>query len=506
MTTSVTSGRPCLDWRYAPKVLRYLKRIFRRGRPIGLGVVLMVGLLIATPLWPSPAYPSEAWSERAIVEHVDQEDFSGTLDQERLLELIALGEMLFTAKFTSEDGVGRPGATQAILPTRRRREAPATFQRIAGLDANACSSCHNDPVAGGAGDFTANAFVTEGFTFPDLDTTDQQFSNERNTNHLMGAGLVELLAREMTAELTRQRSQALKTARAEGREVEVQLATKGVSFGRLVAFPDGTVDGRRIEGVDPDLVIRPFGHKGVMTSLRQFTINALNHHHGMQAVERFGARWTDDVDFDRDGIEGEITSGDVSALVAWQASRPPPRQEKPDDPAWAEAAERGSALFDRLGCASCHRRALPLETLAFADPGLLDTAGTLRAGEVRAEAAYDLRMLAWHEGLERDENGAYLVPLFADLKRHKMTDQTVDAFGNELLSQRFVERDVFQTTELWGVGSTGPYGHRGDMTMLDEAIRAHGGEGRASRDAYVDAAAGERSDLIAFLKTLVIQP
>ena len=322
----------------------------------------------------------------------------------------------------------------------------------------------------------------------------------------MGSGLVELLAREMTSDLRRQRDQGLRRARAEGRELEVRLSTKGVSFGHLTVFPDGSVDHAALDGVDPDLIIRPFGHKGVMTSLRQFTVNALNHHHGMQAVERFGPRWTDDPDFDQDGFRTEITEGDVSALVAWQASRPPPTQKQPDDPAWAGAAERGSAFFDRIGCAACHIRALPLERLTFDDPGPLDMAGTLRTGEVTDKAMYDLRLLAWHDRLERDEHGAYLIPLFADLKRHKMTDQTVDSFGNELLSQRFVERDVFQTTELWGVGSTSPYGHRGDMTTLDDAIRAHGGEARSSRDAYVEATADERSGVIAFLKTLVIEP
>ena len=466
-----------------------------------------IGLLIGLSLCSSSILALDVWSERAIVEHVDRKKFAGTLDQDRLVELIGIGEVLFTAKFTTNDGVGRPGATQAILPTRRKRDAPQTFQRIAGLDANACSSCHNDPVIGGAGDFTVNAFVNDGLTFPDLDTTDQQFSNERNTNHLMGSGLVELLAREMTAVLISQREQGLKTARAEGRDIVVHLSAKGVSYGQLTAFPDGTVDGGRIDGVDPDLIIRPFGQKGVMTSLRQFTVNALNHHHGMQALERFGARWTDDVDFDRDGTESEVTAGDVSALVAWQASLPPPIQQRPpDDSAWAAAASRGSKLFDRFGCATCHIRALPLETLTFSDPGPLDTAGTLRSDDVAAEAAYNLRFMTWHDRLERDENGAYLVPLFADLKRHKMTDQIVDTYGNELLSQRFVERDVFQTAELWGVGSTSPYGHRGDMTTLDEAIRAHGGEARPSRDAYVDSEAEKRSNLIAFLKTLVIQP
>ncbi len=98
------------------------------------------------------------------------------------------------------------------------------------------------------------------------------------------------------------------------------------------------------------------------------------------------------------------------------------------------------------------------------------------------------------------------MPLFGDLKRHKMTDQQIAALGNELLSQRFVERDVFQTTELWGIASTAPYGHRGDFTMLDEIIRAHGGDARVARDAYVSASDADRDALIAFLKTLVIEP
>ncbi len=96
------------------------------------------------------------------------------------------------------------------------------------------------------------------------------------------------------------------------------------------------------------------------------------------------------------------------------------------------------------------------------------------------------------------------MPLFGDLKRHTMTDRANEAFGNELLSQRFVDRTAFATTELWGVASTAPYGHRNDMTTLNEAIRAHGGDGAASARAYADASDDDRSALIAYLKTLVI--
>ena len=96
--------------------------------------------------------------------------------------------------------------------------------------------------------------------------------------------------------------------------------------------------------------------------------------------------------------------------------------------------------------------------------------------------------------------------LYGDLKRHVMTDNQIDALGNELLSQRFVDRNIFQTAELWGVGSTQPYGHRNDFSSLDEIILAHGGNGRQARDAYEAAERDEKSALIAFLKTLVIVP
>jgi len=454
----------------------------------------------------APLNASEPWSEKAIDAHVQQSTLSGTLSADQLNALVEQGEVLFTAKFTDGDGVGRPMATQAIIPTKRKRPAPQIFQRLAGADANACSSCHNDPVTGGAGDLVTNVFVSEGFTNPDFDTTDPQFSNERNTNHLMGAGLVELLAREMSAELQLQRRNALAKARASRTPQTVDLTSKGVSFGSITAHPDGMVDITQLDGIDTDLVIRPFSQKGVITSLRQFTVNALNHHHGMQAGERFGPRWTGDADFDADGIADEISDGDVSALVAWQATRKAPIQMAPDNETWQALAKRGDAVFDDTGCARCHRRALPLNDLSFADPGPFDAAGTLRPGEVRQGAVYDLSHLPWVKALPRDASGAVLVPLFGDLKRHRIADQQVTELGNELLGQRFVDRDVFMTGELWGIASTAPYGHRGDLTTLDRVIRAHGGDARRSRDQYIALSDDDRAALIALLKTLVIAP
>jgi len=464
---------------------------------------LAAAFLAVSAVSPAAADP---WSEQAIGEHVSQQSLAGALDGARLQRLVDQGEALFTAKFTSRDGVGRPMATQAIIPTKRKRPAPRLFQRLPGADANACSSCHNDPVTGGAGDLVANVFVSEGFTNADFDTTDPQFSNERNTNHLMGAGLIELLAREMSVDLQRQRHTALQMAKTNDAPQTARLHSKGVDFGVLIAHPDGMVDLSGLDGVDTDLVIRPFGQKGVFTSLRQFTVNALNHHHGMQATERFGPRWTGESDFDADGVTAEITAGDVSALVAWQAARPPPIAIEPEHEQWRRLAQTGNGVFDAIGCAECHRPALPLDNPVFSDPGPFDAAGTLRPDELREETRYDLSRLPWVAALPRNADGAILVPLFADLKRHRIADQQVTALGNELLGQRFVDRDVFLTAELWGVGSTEPYGHRGDQTTLDEIIRVHGGDARASRDRYIDLAEDQRTALIAYLKTLVIAP
>lgn len=444
------------------------------------------------------------WSEKSTAVGEIKSMPSGLLDKHQLEKLVDVGEILFTTKFNILDGAGRPKSTQAIIPTKTRRGVTKAFARTSGPDSNACSSCHNDPVAGGAGDFVTTVFLSEGFVNADFDTTDPQFSNERGTNHLFGAGLLELLAREMTADLHQQRRDALKSAANSKQMERIQLTSKGVKFGFLSAFPDGLVDLNEVEGVDRDLVLRPFSQKGVMTSLRQFTINALNHHHGMQADERFGKRWTNTDDFDEDSVQSEITTADVSALVAWQAALPFPTINTPTPVNWRKAASAGEALFDEFGCASCHMKVLPLKSLKFSDPGPVDAAGTLNNSQVKRAAIYDLMLLDWAKKLQRNDKGEYLIPLFGDLKRHNMSDETVDLIANELLSQRFVDRNIFLTSELWGVASTAPYGHRNDFTTLNEIILAHGGEARQSRDRYKDTDDQQRSAIIAYLKTMVI--
>jgi cytochrome c peroxidase len=445
-----------------------------------------------------------SWDERVFTSHLDFSSLANA-GPDAIPALVARGRELFKAKFTTTDGAGRPKATQAIVPTKRKSGVNPAFSRTSGPDSNSCAGCHNDPVLGGSGDFVTDVFVSEGFESAQFDSTDPSFSSERHTIALMGAGLVELLAREMTADLRAERSAAVASARQSGRDANADLVTKGVRFGSLLAHPDGVVDLSAVDGVDADLIVRPFSRKGVFTSLRQFTINAMNIHHGMEAAERYGVRWTGSHDFDESGVPDAVTEGDISALVAYQATLPPPvvKADLPGD--WRAAAAEGEKTFQSLGCVSCHMPTLPLKSLTFTDPAPYDMAGTLRSGEVAKGLTIDLSQTPVAKGLRKNEKGEWLIPLFSDLKRHLVVDSLVDALGNELQAQRFVERDVFLTPRLWGAGSTAPYGHRGDFRMLNEIIAAHGGDARFARDAYLALPSPERDTVIAFLRSLVIE-
>ncbi len=449
------------------------------------------------------------WAERAIKAHTKQDNLRGELPAIVLEELRLRGEALFTAKFTRADGAGRPLATQESEPAKRSKAPRELFDRASGPDANSCSGCHNQPATGGAGEFVTNIFISEAnaadlapIPVPSLAPS---LVNERGTTHIFGAGLIELLSREMTAKLHAIRDNAIARARGENRSIRAALDTKGVSFGELIALPSGELDVSGVEGISHDLIVKPFGQKGVFVSLREFTVNVLNHHHGMQAQERFGFEQTGELDFDGDGVTTEMTKGDVSALVAWQAGLPAPHIQEPDDDEWRQAAAQGRLVFEQFDCGTCHISKLPLESLKFADPGPYGAKGTLSNSDVAEPAIYDLGLIDWVAKLERNAEGQVLVPLFGDLKRHNIADEG-EPLANEQLAQRGVQPGIFMTAELWGMSDTAPYGHRNDLVTINEIISAHGGEARNARDNYLNASQTDRSALIAFLKTLKISP
>ncbi|QTD52713.1 di-heme oxidoredictase family protein [Sulfidibacter corallicola] len=437
-----------------------------------------------------------------VREHMDQQLIeSGDLDFWKVFDH---GEFLFAAKFNTYDGQGRPGTTgggDARVPG----SAPA-FIRTSAPESNSCAGCHNDPLPGASGDIVANVFVLAQTLDPVTDSVSPQFSNERNTLGMHGAGLIELLAREMTAELQALRDAAVSEAAEAGNSVSKMLQTKGVSFGRLTAAADGTVDYSEVEGIDHDLLLKPFHQKGVVVSLREFTNNAMNHHHGMQSVERFGAARTGTDDFDQDGVSDELSVGDITATTVWQAALATPGQVIPNDPVVARAIIRGERTFSRVGCDSCHKPELVLDSPIFTEPNPYNPDGNLQVSEVTSVFSFDVTQLGDSPRPEKTNSGKVVVRAFTDLKRHNLCDEDYNHYCNEELVQGGVPTEQFLTRKLWDVGNTAPYGHRGDLTTMTESIHYHGGDARESRDRFFALSEMQRAEVIEFLKSLQILP
>ena len=65
--------------------------------------------------------------------------------------------------------------------------------------------------------------------------------DHRDAPHVFGAGLKEMLADEMTAELRARRPRTIHQAQQSGQAVTVTLHSKGIAYECLTALPDGMV-------------------------------------------------------------------------------------------------------------------------------------------------------------------------------------------------------------------------------------------------------------------------
>ena len=448
--------------------------------------------------------------ERKLVVHMDQ-----TLvdrGQVSLDQLIKHGKFLFTTEFTEADGAGRPNLN-GVFPavTRNARTGLEAFNRISGPDSDSCSGCHNKPRAGGGGDNVANVFVLgQRFSFFDDPTQPDEngtaapgtltgAADERNTLGMWGSGAIEMLAREMTGELLAQRTAAIQQAKSTGQPVTVQLTTKNVRFGSLAARPDGSVDNSGVQGVDPDLIIKPFSFKGVVISLRQFTNNAYPQHHGLLPVERFGLN----TDPDGDGVVNELTVGDITAATLFQASLPVPGQVIPRNPQFRNAIASGEQIFARIGCVGCHIPNMELKSPYYTEPNPYNPAANLRLSDVPAPFRFDLAREGELPRPERSGTGVVIHP-FTDLKRHDLGNNPM--INNEKVIQNGVPTSVFITKKLWGFASEPHYLHNGCATTISQAVLAHGGEAQAARDQFAAISEQDRRSVIEFLKSLRVLP
>ncbi|TCK17502.1 di-heme oxidoreductase (putative peroxidase) [Thiogranum longum] len=429
------------------------------------------------------------------------------------------GELLFVTKFNTCDGRGRPettgGGAKRAIPTfdDEGRAVGANIvakTRSSAPDSDACAGCHAQPEPGGAGDFVANVFVLAQTLDPLTQDIDATHANDRNTLAMHGSGPIEMLAREMTVEL-----QAAAAGLPDGVHT---ISSKGVDFqieisGGAVVATDG--------GIDHDLIIKPFHQAGKVISLREFSTNAMNHHHGMQAEERFDLNPAKgfDPDYDNDGYERELTIGDQTAISIWQAQLSTPVQVKPRGKAARKQVRKGEKIFDDVGCTSCHVPEMALSSRDFVEPNPFNPPGTCAgAADGCPDYSFDMTKDGDKPRLKKGRNGTAIIRAYTDMKRHNLCDDpgpgAIRWFCNEELAQGRPDdafegkpgTEYFLTRKLWDVGNTDPYGHRGDVTTITEAILLHGGEGRASRDAFEASSVDDQKAVVAFLKTLQIVP
>ena len=501
----------------------------------------LISFLVAMVAWAqNPS--SQVGREVAIPSHLqDGEEFNTPVSQ-----LIRYGAQLFNAKFTVQEGAGRPlskGTGAPISDPSFPLVFPRNFDRLSSPEANACSGCHNAPVAGAGGDRVTEVFVLaqrfDHLTFDHSDgittrgavdesgklVTMENGTNDRKTIGMNGSGFLEMVARQMTADL-----QTIAAATAPG--TSRQLITKGVSFGTLVHNGNGTWDTSKVVGLPapslktsatapPNLIILPYHQAGAVVSIRQFTNNAMNHHHGMQSEERFSLN----TDPDGDGVPNELTVADITAISMFQATMAVPGRVIPDDPAVERAILNGERNFDRIGCKSCHMDALPLDRHAwiYSEPSPYNPVGNLQVGS----ANYPLTAPALSVDLTSDSLpqprlhptavGVVVVPAYTDLKLHDIS-ATSDPAGDpecEPLDQNqpagsagfFAGNCKFITRKLWGFyNQGGAFMHHGKFTTAREAVGAHNGEALSSRQAFDALSKQQQNEVIEFLKSLQVLP
>lgn len=394
-------------------------------------------------------------------------------------EIFQLGAQIFNMTFTSDIGYGAKDLPHFSRFHKGKRGGP---------DAIKCAACHWRGGPAGAGDAADNVYI-------DSDGDTQASALARNPRSLAGAGIVELLGREMTAELHEIRAAALAKARSSGQPVRVKLETKGVSFGEMEARPDGSTDGSKVSGIDPDLVVKPFGWKGRYASIRDIVEEELLIHHGMQSTfvaehgvpERIGA--FGGTDPDGDGVTDEVTEGQVTALTMFVAMQEVPVVSFPqDDLDHLSLMLEGDQLFTSLGCDVCHVRAMTLDSTTYVL--------TNRLGGPPLEV--DLAKDGAEPRISSTVPGSLPVYLYSDLKRHDMGPALADK-----RSEQGIVSFLFMTPPLWGLMRSRPYLHDARAQAVTLAILAHGGEAQAARDGYAALSEEDKAALNMFLTALI---
>jgi CxxC motif-containing protein (DUF1111 family) len=250
---------------------------------------------------------------------------------------------------------------------------------------------------------------------------------------------------------------------------------------------DPSLQSMGIHGVPnyvPDLngVLRPgrFGRKAFEPTLIQQVALALQHDVGVtnpiQPNEDLPSGNPIPQECKVSALTPDDKTGVRTVTLSWffVFLAPPPAQPVSD------SAAAGQAVFNSIGCASCH---LPtMTTGANAQFVLAIDPSTGRVTKSQRSAALS----------------NHAVNLYSDLLLHDMGPALADGFALEAQAKG----SQWKTTPLWGLSNRTLYLHDGRATDLTTAILTHGGEAQAVVNSFQTLSSAEQANLLAFLNSL----
>jgi hypothetical protein len=256
-----------------------------------------------------------------------------------------------------------------------------------GPNAEACNVCHIADTIGRAGDGSNPAGLSV-IRDPLHGGTPVTFI-QRNTPHLFTMAGLQLLVEEMNAEIEEIVDSTTEIACRDNEQSSADLTSKGIYFGSATVTPPCASPAVQldVEGIDTDLIAKPYQWKGSEPTIRAFSRDAFHNELGMDPVELTG----DVVDGEFDNVSDEVSIADITAMTIYPAAQPRPTSMTELDAlrrtlgqsfgrAGRRTAEqlglpslspsecldiaRGGHASEAIGCAQCH-----VPTFTITDPG-----------------------------------------------------------------------------------------------------------------------------------------
>jgi CxxC motif-containing protein (DUF1111 family) len=336
------------------------------------------------------------------------------------------------------------GAHGAVAQGRDIFSKPLDTSEFVGplFNGQSCASCHNFPTAGGNGGTSLQTDVVRfgrviGTAFDPLASHGGPIARQRSVSELgLGCGLATGVPAQANITSVRNAMGLFGTAIIDNIldiDIEAAAAAEPIAVrGRVNRLPDGRL-GR-------------FGWKAQTATLVEFMGEAFRDEIG--STNPLAA--DDEVDGCRASVlKPEADAAPLTSLVAFLDTLDPPK------PAAACLASPGAAVFQSIGCTTCHR------------------------------PSYTVR--------GSGTNPTLVPQLFSDLLLH---DMGALADG---IPQAGATGSEFRTAPLWGVSKRPRLLHNGSASSLQEAISAHDGQGAAAAQAFRSLSAADQQLLLAFL-------